>query len=928
MLDDFLAHFHSNNGEEQFLWETTRARFDSLEPPARDAAYRCVVTHWFDADVIAALLGSGHLRHIGQAPEPAPPAGAPAIYATLQTLSTVEPYPDQGHAFHRLTRHTVLERLWQDEEAFVRAVSNAAAAYFDEAWQAGPEAPDSETLVEWLYHLAIADEPAAQANIDYLINDPDVIVDTGLLESILAAVGEHAAARRLSPELAQTLPLWQAQVAFRAGNAGEAQSLLSSLLAAESLPDWLRAPAALLLGDTLQAFEPEIAAGHYDSALAAYERLEAVEDQVLALVRLADTSFTREQLATARRQLLDALNRYLDLLIVPPAEELADALEGELTLDVFTPDAWHQVSFDRELDVAATGDESEWSEAEPEAIEEPGPPPSVVLYAVEPLLAEDVALPEDNPFLLIAEDDSGQTVGWPVDYSGLLAEIWLKLGQVTAASQQEYGLAASAARLGGEMALSLGDLNGAQRAAQLLHHIAGTLGDTGLRQWSVDFQEEILAMASDQGDMWTALDCLLALGGHALATADTATARARYESALALAESLPSLPAQSAAREGLARISWLEGARGRAEEQLKEALDLLPERGYDESRAWLLATLGDLTRERLHTRKARDYFQSAYDLFHQRNLRLGMGHTLARLGSLALSRFRYDEARDYLEQALDLARQEDLRATEAEVLADLAELNDIRGREEVACEQYEAAIAISNEIGLPALEARSIHGLGRMKAEMEEPESALADYQRALDIYRDIGDEDGELAVLVSIGEAQVLQKDFPAAIGSGEQALALAQRIGGRPTRANTFMALGLSQLEAGQVEDALANLQAAAALEPRDSTIIGNLGWAYYEAGDYQRSLDTCLQALDLDPDNSWHYRNIGHAYLALRRSEPAEENYRKAIALRHEGEHFKETIKVIRKLLQQQPEIPRGAEMLRLFEETQAALAAPRE
>jgi tetratricopeptide (TPR) repeat protein len=128
--------------------------------------------------------------------------------------------------------------------------------------------------------------------------------------------------------------------------------------------------------------------------------------------------------------------------------------------------------------------------------------------------------------------------------------------------------------------------------------------------------------------------------------------------------------------------------------------------------------------------------------------------------------------------------------------------------------------------------------------------------------------------------------------------------------------------------MDEAVAQFAAVVDEDPHDATAIGNQGWILYLAGDYDASIRASERALALDPAQVFTIRNVAHAHLAAGRPDEAAYHYRRAIESRRGGEDFRESIRVVRKLLEARPDTPRGYEMLEMLEEAQAGLTTATE
>jgi len=88
----------------------------------------------------------------------------------------------------------------------------------------------------------------------------------------------------------------------------------------------------------------------------------------------------------------------------------------------------------------------------------------------------------------------------------------------------------------------------------------------------------------------------------------------------------------------------------------------------------------------------------------------------------------------------------------------------------------------------------------------------------------------------------------------------------------------LGIAQIQAGQLTDAVTNLQAALAAHPNDPDVLYYLGRASGLLA--KQSIDTLLAAY---PDSARAHQAMAENYFVLRRMPDAEKEYREALKLR---------------------------------------------
>ncbi|HEX5758284.1 MAG TPA: tetratricopeptide repeat protein [Thermoanaerobaculia bacterium] len=97
----------------------------------------------------------------------------------------------------------------------------------------------------------------------------------------------------------------------------------------------------------------------------------------------------------------------------------------------------------------------------------------------------------------------------------------------------------------------------------------------------------------------------------------------------------------------------------------------------------------------------------------------------------------------------------------------------------------------------------------------------------------------------------------------------------------------LGYMLAEKGErLEEALALVRQAVALEPDNGAYVDSLGWAHFQLGQYREALAFLQRAARLEPGDATIYEHLGDTYRALGRAEDALQVYRRALALDDEN------------------------------------------
>ena len=177
-----------------------------------------------------------------------------------------------------------------------------------------------------------------------------------------------------------------------------------------------------------------------------------------------------------------------------------------------------------------------------------------------------------------------------------------------------------------------------------------------------------------------------------------------------------------------------------------------------------------------------------------------------------------------------------------------------------------------------------------------------AERQRRLDVaiaeFRKVTELDPAFTDgFINLGQAFIEKRDFASAITPLKQALKIdsdlvpAHRLLGYAllaegyaaeavphlVRAQDKAALGIAQTQAGQLSEAVTNLQAALAEHPDDPDLLYYLGRATGLLA--KRSIDTLISAY---PGSPRAHQAMGENYYVLRRMPESENEYREALRL----------------------------------------------
>jgi tetratricopeptide (TPR) repeat protein len=312
-----IQELQSIEGQEARREALTWSLLESFPEDLREATVAAAIPHWFDAQILSALLPD-------RADE------AEALYRELQRQHFVEPYAGRGQTLHELTRQAILARLWRNDPDHYRALSERAWRFFSDQAErrpvpstmsrvlgklssrfATPTEPDPATDIEALYHWLAADEEAA---LDALTGLHDRFRNVGaryhLAEALLRAAAEQAEGERLSRRGQLYVRLEQAVLAVQRYKWEQATAWLQAVLAGTD-DRWLRARATRYLGDVhVMLDEYEAARARYEEALPIYQAIGARLGEANTIRSLGDVHVMLDEYEAARARYEEALPIY------------------------------------------------------------------------------------------------------------------------------------------------------------------------------------------------------------------------------------------------------------------------------------------------------------------------------------------------------------------------------------------------------------------------------------------------------------------------------------------------------------------------------------------------------------------------------------------------------------------------------------------
>jgi tetratricopeptide (TPR) repeat protein len=257
----------------------------------------------------------------------------------------------------------------------------------------------------------------------------------------------------------------------------------------------------------------------------------------------------------------------------------------------------------------------------------------------------------------------------------------------------------------------------------------------------------------------------------------------------------------------------------------------------------------------------------------------------------------------YLRLALNL--RDDLQIAKA-ILGDLYQ----RNRQWESAVQMYATIPVEHALGTEAAiqiaanlqrldrNEESLMVLGQLLAEKPNDFAArvsLADHYRTLERYEEAVAEYTKSFEILAVEKrepswflyyARGISYHFLDRWPEAEQDLLHALEIA--PEQPLVLNYLGYSWVERNyRVHDALALVEKAAELSPRNGFIIDSLGWAYYHVENYDRAVRHLERAVELEPEDPTLHDHLGDAYWKKGRYLEAGFEWQHALKLEPDAE-----------------------------------------
>ncbi len=297
MIDDPLERLKAAKTPEEKDWLLTEWSLEHLPDPLRAAVWAAAIPHWFDLELLAALLDQ-------------PPPEVEGLMSELTALSYVELYRDRGHDVHESTRKTLLDRLWETDRRRFRELSRRAAEH------CAKDFDKPGNLVEWVYHLLIAEPDKgadALCSVGWKLQNPPFYA-YDLVGEMAAFAHEHASSGRLEERGVGWTLFWQAHLDEIYDRRPAAREKLLSIAELEVVDPQLTADTYSRLGEVDWLLsDHESARARHESALEVYRELGDRLGEANCIQSLGDVDLSLSDHESARARYESALEAYREL---------------------------------------------------------------------------------------------------------------------------------------------------------------------------------------------------------------------------------------------------------------------------------------------------------------------------------------------------------------------------------------------------------------------------------------------------------------------------------------------------------------------------------------------------------------------------------------------------------------------------------------
>ncbi len=366
--------------------------------------------------------------------------------------------------------------------------------------------------------------------------------------------------------------------------------------------------------------------------------------------------------------------------------------------------------------------------------------------------------------------------------------------------------------------------------------------------------EQAAAGAAQVGERRTVFDVLLEQARTA-ARQDTAEGARLFQSTLKLAREIGDRPAEADAVQRQA-----ESFPGSLSlESLRAALEIRRQLDDEAGQPHLLYLVGYYQKRRGELAEAIGTFRRALSLLWRTDDEYEQALTLCQLGLVFGIQGDSDRALAYLDAGFARGQEADALDLQAFALLQRAGIDMDQGELQAAHDEYARVHKLLSTAGPRAMAeaaaeaAQALEGLAASLLYMGQPEKARQWYREQLSASEALRDPQGRAYALLGIGSTFESEHRPDKALEYFQEALGIIRLNGLRPSEGLALYDLGRAHNELGQPLQAIANLEAALALEATDrparqAQTQVELATAYREAGRLAAAEEAFQQAVQI--------------------------------------------------------------------------------
>jgi predicted ATPase len=336
---------------------------------------------------------------------------------------------------------------------------------------------------------------------------------------------------------------------------------------------------------------------------------------------------------------------------------------------------------------------------------------------------------------------------------------------------------------------------------------------------------------------------------------------------------------------------------------LREALELLGEKGYVNERLDILSSLSELSILHGDLDECLEHSNRILELGEEAEANGKMARAHHNIGLVLKRRNEWDKAILSLERAVGLAGETGDMRGKAESHLDLGYVYERKGEYENARKEFEKAKKAATEANDAKILGTIYEAFGALSDIQGDHESAIYQFRKSLEILQGAGDLFKIAAVYGDLGVTSFLKGDIDGSIDYNEKSIELSKRIGDIRGLGYGLVNAAEAYMEKTELERAVEYLDKALKIFERlnekmmVAAVLRNYGVAYRKKGDWGKSAERFLSALDIYEKqvDAPYYQAYTYFNLGLMYKEKSDELY-KRLGMEKDLEKVKKEIEEI--------------------------------